>query len=456
MNGFESAIAAALHNEPPGSLYLAAVSGGADSTAMLAALESLRRERGGFLLRCLHVEHGIRPPEESRGDAEAVRKHCAELDVPCTVAVIPPGKIAALAKRRGLGTEAAARRCRYAALNREADRTGARRILTAHTRDDLLETALMRFLQGAGPAGLAAMPPLRGRLLRPLLELSRAHVLRYLKERGIPFQTDSTNRDTAYLRNRVRHCLIPLLDERFPFWRSGVMAAARTQALAASFMADEARRRIPWERTGGEWSAPREQFFAQGEIIREEALFQALDGLAPVRPPRRAGIRRFAQGQCRALETGPGPDGRTLRLEDRGSRIAAGPVPEGETEEGFVLLIKEPGRYKLEAAGMAGNAAYIEALAGSGGPGHGFYGVLPVVLRNAQTEDRVTAPGKRFSKAEVLAGARRAGYTGLISAEDALGVAAMIGFGVRGAAVLARREASEGTFPQTFAYFYIL
>ncbi|MDR2482036.1 MAG: tRNA lysidine(34) synthetase TilS [Treponema sp.] len=451
MNGFESAMAAALHNEPPG-LYVAAVSGGADSTAMLAALDALRRESGSFLLRCIHVEHGIRPPEESRGDAEAVRKRCAEMDVPCTVTVIPPGRIAALAKQRKLGIEAAARRCRYAALNREADRTGAQRILTAHTRDDLLETALMRFLQGAGPAGLAAMPPLRGRLLRPLLELSRAQVLRYLKERGIPFQTDSTNRDTAYLRNRVRHCLIPLLDERFPFWRSGVAAAAQTQALAASFMADEARRRIPWEQTGGEWSAPKEPFFAQAEIIREEALFQALDGLAPVRPPRRAAVRRFAQGECRALETGPGQDGRTRRLENRGSRIAAGPVPDGESEEGFVLLIKEPGRYKLEAAGTASGAVYIEVLTGCGGPGHGFYGVLPVVLRNAQAEDRVTAGGKRFSKAAVLAEARRSGYTGVISAEDALGVAALIGFGARGAAVLARRE---GVFPQTFSCFYI-
>ncbi|MDR2028042.1 MAG: tRNA lysidine(34) synthetase TilS, partial [Treponema sp.] len=342
---FELTAARGLGNWPAGTVFLAAVSGGADSTAMLAALSSLRQERG-FVLHCLHVEHGIRPGEESRGDAEAVRELCGTLEVPCRIISIAPGRIAGAAKTRGLGIEGAARLYRHAAWNREARRLGAQKVLVAHTRDDLLETVLMRFLRGSGPRGLAAMPPCRGRVLRPLLSLTRDEVLRYLADRGIPYRTDSTNGDIAYLRNRIRNKLIPYLDELFPSWKKTVLALAETQGRTADFLEAEAARRVPWRPSpAGEWTVPRETFFAQPEIIREEALFAMADrlkreeagakkGPAPDRqikntaPPRRSGLRLFTAGKIPAADLG------ILGVRIRGDAVMVSPGKRRNCTEG--------------------------------------------------------------------------------------------------------------------------
>ena len=118
--------------QSPGK-FLAAVSGGADSMAMLAALCAVTQKENIF---CLHVDHGLRPAEESSGDAEFVRDFCREAGINCDVVSIPPGKIALFARRRGIGIEAAARFFRRRALFRQAARLGENVvILTAHTKD---------------------------------------------------------------------------------------------------------------------------------------------------------------------------------------------------------------------------------------------------------------------------------------------------------------------------------
>jgi tRNA(Ile)-lysidine synthase len=330
---------------------------------MLAALAAVRNRstfsrstssRSAFNLRCIHIEHGIRPPAESRGDAEFVRSFCKQFRIPCRVVSIAPGKIAAAAKDRGIGIEAAARQYRHHAWFREARRLETLpailsailpsalpavlpavlsaalpvRILTAHTADDMLETALMRIFRGAGPSGLAAMPASRGSLLRPLITLNRRDILDYLAERNITWREDSTNTDTQFLRNRVRHCLIPQLNEHFPQWRTTLTALAETQSLTAEFIDDEANRRILWQS-----SVPHclytdaEAFFAQPAIIREEALFQGIDRLLPNSHEtarfrkikrvniRRVNIRRFSEGVITVVDLGP------LDLRRKGEHI---------------------------------------------------------------------------------------------------------------------------------------
>ena len=339
---FEDTVAAAIAHCPPGTVLLAAVSGGADSIAMLAALAAVRNRevssRSAFSLRCIHIEHGIRPPAESRGDAEFVRSLCKELRIPCRVVSVAPGKIAAAAKVRGIGIEAAARQYRHHAWFREARRLEALpavlpaalsvRILTAHTADDMLETALMRIFRGAGPSGLAAMPANRGSLLRPLITLSRRDILNYLADRNLTWREDSTNTDTQFLRNRVRHCLIPQLNEHFPQWRTTLTALAKTQSLTAEFIDDEASRRILWQlSTPSSLHTDAEAFFVQPAIIREEALFQGIDRLLPGSPKtalprkikrvniRRVNIRRFSEGAVTAVDLGP------LDLRRKGGHI---------------------------------------------------------------------------------------------------------------------------------------
>jgi tRNA(Ile)-lysidine synthase len=450
---FEAAVCGALGEWPRGTTFLAAVSGGADSTAMLAALTRVRREKG-FALRCLHVEHGLRPAEESRGDAAAVRELCKKLEVSCRVVHVPPGVIAEAAASRRIGIEAAARFFRHAAWNREAARTGAERVLVAHTHDDLLETALMRILRGAGPAGLAAMPRSRGLVLRPLLELSRSQVLAYLEDRGIPFRTDSTNADSAFLRNRIRNRLVPFLDELFPGWRTSLANLGETQRLAADFLAAEAERRIPWEAAPGAEDRPgaretqvfrvsQAAFFSQPEILREEGVFLAADKIGEGRvggQPRRGSVRRFTRGGCRALDLG------SLRLEAAGDWVIASPRSKGYSEEGFSLLIKEPGIYKLKGYPLTLRCLPEGEFSGAGEgipvTGGSFRAGLPLILRPSRPDDHLGG-AKGLSRNKALARSRRSGYTGSITAEDFRGAAAFIGIGRDKAAVIADRKRSD-------------
>jgi len=187
---------------PGGARVLVAVSGGADSVALLHALHRLAAERGWRLV-VGHVHHGLRP--EADADARFVERLGRELDWPVAVERVT------VATGTGESPEAAARRARYAALDRMASAVAADRIALGHTRDDQIETVLMRLLQGAGPRGIAGIPPQRGRLVRPLLTTDRVTILRYLSTQRLTWVEDASNRDQKFLRNRIRHDLLPLL-----------------------------------------------------------------------------------------------------------------------------------------------------------------------------------------------------------------------------------------------------
>jgi tRNA(Ile)-lysidine synthase len=204
------------------------LSGGKDSVALVDALASLRRRRG-FGVVAAHLDHGLRPG--SADDAAFCAALCERLEVPFRAGA---ADVRARAARERGGLEQAARRERYAYLRRVRDEEKATAIAVAHTRDDQAETLLLRLLRGAGATGLAGMRPRAGDLVRPLLAVSREEILAHLRERGLDWREDPSNADTAHRRNRVRHELIPYLEERF---NPGIRAAlART----ASLLADEA------------------------------------------------------------------------------------------------------------------------------------------------------------------------------------------------------------------------
>jgi len=182
-----------------GETVLVAVSGGADSVALLSIMTTLA-PAWRLTLHVLHVDHGLRA--DSARDAELVRALGARLGVPVDVERVQVGSGS---------VEAAARTARYEALERAADRIGATRIAVGHTADDQAETVLMRVLGGAGVRGLAAIPPVRGRIIRPLLELRRQTLRDALTAAGLAWVEDPSNRDPKFLRNRIRHELLPLL-----------------------------------------------------------------------------------------------------------------------------------------------------------------------------------------------------------------------------------------------------
>jgi tRNA(Ile)-lysidine synthase len=402
-------------------VYLAAVSGGADSVAMLTALAALRDKHpepdpefsdpaiSGPAFRCLHIEHGIRPREESRGDAEFVRQFCQTLNIPCRVVIVPHGKIAAVSRVKKIGTEATARLYRHGILLREARRLEGMgktvRILIAHTRTDKLETTLMRFLQGAGPEGLAAMPRLRGYILRPLLSLERTDVLCYLRDKNVRWREDASNQDERFLRNRIRRSLVPVLDDKFPGWRSALDALAQTQRLAAGFIAQEAASRVSWKRAdAGVFCTDADNFFSQPAVIREEALFRGIDALlkdskghAAV---KRAAVRQFCTGRFRAADLGPA---RALRGTGHIRLKRSGTLP---FETGFSLLIKEPGLYTLKGITIEVSDG-LEAGASQSRPEGTFAVQLPLVLRRCMKADSIVLNGKKSAAAKMFTAAFR-------------------------------------------------
>lgn len=186
----------------PGDRVTAAVSGGADSIALLFALYLLKDELE-IELEAAHFNHHLRGDESDRDEA-FVREFCGRYDIPLHVGsgVIIPGK---------KGLEAAARDARYAFL-----RALPGKVATAHTADDNAETVLMRMIRGTGLKGLGAIAPVSGNVIRPMLTVTRAEVEKFLAEYALPHVEDSSNGSDAFLRNRVRREIMPLLRAENP------------------------------------------------------------------------------------------------------------------------------------------------------------------------------------------------------------------------------------------------
>jgi tRNA(Ile)-lysidine synthetase-like protein len=186
-------------------LVLVAVSGGPDSTALLVALHTL-----GYRVHAAHLNHLLR--EEARGDAKFVEALCRERGIPVTLGEVD---VAAARATDGGGVQEVARALRYEFLERIADEAGAMAIATAHTRDDRAETVMLNIVRGSGPDGLRGIPYRRGRIVRPLLDASRAEIEAYCDAQGIEPRRDASNESNKYARNEVRNVLFPYLRDRF-------------------------------------------------------------------------------------------------------------------------------------------------------------------------------------------------------------------------------------------------
>lgn len=214
---------------------ICALSGGADSVCLAHALLTLAPE-WDVQVECAHFNHLLRG-EESLRDEAFVRAWCEERNVKL---ICQRGDAAAYAREKHLSVETAARELRYAFFESLGD--GRTRIATAHQADDQAETLLLHLVRGSGLKGLCGIPPVRGRFIRPLLNVTREEVLDYLRQNGLDHVEDSTNALDDAARNRLRHSVLPVLRELNPdFARTAgrTMQLLREDEAALNDMAEE-------------------------------------------------------------------------------------------------------------------------------------------------------------------------------------------------------------------------
>ena len=266
-------------------IILAGVSGGSDSMAMLHLLKELRQEQK-FTLRVVHVHHGIRGKEADR-DSSFVENVCREWQIPCRIYYYDVPK---LSREWRMGEEETGRIVRKEAFCREISACNVQndsensghgiKIALAHNQEDLAETMLHNLCRGTGLRGLCTMRPVDGEIIRPILCLSRKKIADYLKEQHIFHIQDSTNLSDEYTRNRIRHHILPMLEQQVNTKAAAHLAetAARI-SLAEEYLAQQSRQVVAEFRTDAGYCFT-EKFFLQPQIIQIYVLQQAMESLA--------------------------------------------------------------------------------------------------------------------------------------------------------------------------------
>lgn len=219
----------------PNDRVLAAVSGGPDSLCLLHVLWTEREARQIGRVEAAHLDHGLRG-QESAAEADWVAAWCLERGIVCHVGRVDVGA------RRGQSVQEAARAARYEFVARTADKIGADKIATGHTRDDQTETVLANVLRGTGLGGLRGIPERRGRIIRPLLDVTRAEVEAYNAAHGLSPRQDPSNLSAAhYTRNRIRLELLPELRKNYnPAVDAALLRLAVIAARDSDYLAQQA------------------------------------------------------------------------------------------------------------------------------------------------------------------------------------------------------------------------
>ncbi len=327
---------------PEGAKVLCALSGGADSVCLLSVLREM-----GVNVCAAHFNHCLRGQEADR-DEEFCRELCAGLGVEF---VSGRGDVAAYAGEKKLGTEEAARVLRYAFLEETAEKLGAQKIATAHNACDNAETLLLNLMRGAGTRGMGGIPPVRGKFIRPLLCVTREEIEAYLAERGLGYVTDSSNLEDDYMRNRVRHSVLPVMLALCP---DIYEKAARTAELCRrdeEYLGAEAAKLI----TDGK--AEVKALLAAPGALRTRALKMLAEGAGG-----RADAAKVAAME--ALLENPKPSaeadiGRGVKVRREYGLITAARSEEQASFEPFVLM---PGEIKeIPGTGLSARASLGEA-----------------------------------------------------------------------------------------------
>lgn len=193
----------------PGDFIIAGISGGPDSMALLYIMKNLCKELD-FKVAVAHLNHGLRP--EAAAEEKLVKNYCTQWDIEFHSRTLD---IKAIARQGKKSLEEAGRDCRYQFFNELLGQLGAGKIATAHHQDDMAETVLLHLLRGSGIKGLRGIMPVKGNLIRPLLCVCKNEIKTFLHQKRVDYYIDRSNYELSYLRNRIRHRLIPMLQKDY-------------------------------------------------------------------------------------------------------------------------------------------------------------------------------------------------------------------------------------------------
>lgn len=429
----QAAVRAFLAREPKRlGAVLVALSGGPDSVALLHATAIVAGASGVSVTACW-VDHAIRPEAELAAERAFVEGLCDGLGAPLIVERVPRGAVEAAAKAEG-GIEAAARRFRYEALERARLASSSDVVLTGHNADDRVETLLMRFCSGSGAAGLRGIPAESGRIARPLLGLAKADILAYLDAAGLDYRVDSTNDSDDYLRNRVRHRLVPVAMDVFPSLRASLATAAEKASLDEEALSALAGALFGLDGDGGRagW-LDADRYDAAPEAVRIRALYALamplFDGAGATRLPWRLVRAAAASGK----DDGVLASGAGVLFSRSGGRIEARPAlgshrsrpvgPAVPESPGFSLIAPGPGSFRI---GKAGECTIYSTGRAPGLRADAF--AWPICVRSRRPGDRLAARGgaKRVDAILSELGLGGAARDAVPVVEDASGIVAVL------------------------------
>jgi tRNA(Ile)-lysidine synthetase-like protein len=258
---------------PPGASLLIGYSGGPDSTCLVSLMHALGT-RLGYRLACAYLDHGIRPAYERLAEAAQVKNFCESLGLPLFTRELEAGSLEGEARRSKVSLEAAARAARRAFFSELRKQHDFAYLLLGHTLDDQLETVLWRIFQGSGSGGIRGIRARNGWILRPLLGTARREIIAYLREANLSFSSDSTNQGNRFLRNRIRHSLIPVLQGIFPGMGRSLASLSAKMAAMDSYLQKQAEVAFIWEKTENGVKTEAEVFFQAPAALRLYALYR--------------------------------------------------------------------------------------------------------------------------------------------------------------------------------------
>lgn len=330
---------------PIDASVVVAVSGGADSMALLSLCRALVDDGALAGLSAIHVNHSVRPAAETEADYQLVRDYCVACDIRLHYAVIPPNEIATWQRGRAPvapsvpsapsppavpsasapsppavpaatapvapvaphkphrdgGFEAAARQKRLRCYGELLRQRNLRYLCTAHHRDDNAETVLMRLFEGGGVNGLAGIPhtqemrsgDYRYHIIRPLLQVAKHELHRWIDANSVPYRQDSSNADPAILRNALRRDIIPGIARYFPRYRRAMERIATQVSVWQAYIDDQHTQHLHWRRVGQCYQIEKRHFFSVHRALQFQSFYSVADCLGA----RRRLPHRFVR-QC--------------------------------------------------------------------------------------------------------------------------------------------------------------